>query len=533
MVCDLSTTTGIKSVDEQATNLMNSQTTYNNNNAEQFGGKRWNVEALYESCRLKVSMTNNGQTMTDAEVISKRKGLNGRWNFYVHYLDCNRRLDEWVDEDRLDLRTVRVPQRVRKSISTASFTSCPSISDLQQMDQQHSSFSVSDEQSSRGSTPEKQLELFRSPARSITGSRKRRHHGGSAAIHYVDANCTNISSEHSKPSVSNGINSYNPPPAPSLRGSMSKKGHSEDVLTRIRNVELIELGRNIIQPWYFSPYPKELTMLPCIYLCEFCLTYTKSRSSLTRHVAKCNLFHPPGNEIYRNGTISFFEIDGRKNKIYAQNLCLLAKLFLDHKTLYYDTDPFLFYVLTEYDQKGFRLVGYFSKEKESADEYNVACILVLPPFQKRGYGRLLIEFSYELSKIDGKTGSPEKPLSDLGFLSYRSYWFQTIMETILNIVREQGDPIPSQGENGEEEEDTQVSVSIMDLCELTSIRKEDILQTLEFYEINNYFRGEYVLTLTYEMIEAYQKSVEKRQLRIDPKYIRYVPKDWSKYRRQI
>uniref|UniRef100_A0A915MCH3 Histone acetyltransferase n=1 Tax=Meloidogyne javanica TaxID=6303 RepID=A0A915MCH3_MELJA len=64
-------------------------------------------------------------------------------------------------------------------------------------------------------------------------------------------------------------------------------------------------------------------------------------------------------------------------------------------------------------------------------------------------------------------------------LSYRSYWFQTIMETILNIVREQGDPIPSQGENGEEEEDTQVSVSIMDLCELTSIRKEDILQTLE------------------------------------------------------
>jgi len=37
-------------------------------------------------------------------------------------------------------------------------------------------------------------------------------------------------------------------------------------------------------------------------------------------------------------------------------------------------------------------------------------------------------------------------------LSYRSYWFQTIMETILNIVREQGDPIPSQGENGEEEE---------------------------------------------------------------------------------
>lgn len=46
---------------------------------------------------------------------------------------------------------------------------------------------------------------------------------------------------------------------------------------------------------------------------------------------------------------------------YAQNLCLLAKLFLDHKTLYYDTDPFLFYVMTERDDRGFHIVGFFSK----------------------------------------------------------------------------------------------------------------------------------------------------------------------------
>ena len=47
-----------------------------------------------------------------------------------------------------------------------------------------------------------------------------------------------------------------------------------------------------------------------------------------------------------------FLFSGRKNKSYAQNLCLLAKLFLDHKTLYYDTDPFLFYVMCEYDEYG-------------------------------------------------------------------------------------------------------------------------------------------------------------------------------------
>ena len=42
-----------------------------------------------------------------------------------------------------------------------------------------------------------------------------------------------------------------------------------------------------------------------------------------------------------------FEVDGGEQKEYGQNLCSLAKLFLDHKTLYYDVDPFLFYVLCE------------------------------------------------------------------------------------------------------------------------------------------------------------------------------------------
>ena len=63
----------------------------------------------------------------------------------------------------------------------------------------------------------------------------------------------------------------------------------------------------------------------------------------------------------------------------SAGLCLLAKLFLDHKTLYYDVDPFLFYVLCEEDERGEEtLAGYFSKEKSSADNNNIACILVLP-----------------------------------------------------------------------------------------------------------------------------------------------------------
>ena len=37
------------------------------------------------------------------------------------------------------------------------------------------------------------------------------------------------------------------------------------------------------------------------------------------------------------------------------------------------------------------------QEKISYDDYNLACIVVLPPYQKKGYGMLLIEFSMQIS----------------------------------------------------------------------------------------------------------------------------------------
>ncbi|EMP30688.1 Histone acetyltransferase MYST4 [Chelonia mydas] len=174
--------------------------------------------------------------------------------------------------------------------------------------------------------------------------------------------------------------------------SLEKIGCKNSSETNGRYPSVIEFGKYEIQTWYSSPYPQEYARLSKLYLCEFCLKYMKSKNILLRHSKKCGWFHPPANEIYRRNDLSVFEVDGNVSKIYCQNLCLLAKLFLDHKTLYYDVEPFLFYVLTKNDEKGCHLVGYFSKEKLCQQKYNVSCIMIMPQYQRQGFGRFLIDF---------------------------------------------------------------------------------------------------------------------------------------------
>ena len=302
--------------------------------------------------------------------------------YYVHYVDYNKRLDEWVTEERLDTRRITPPAKDEKDSKAGGAGTA--ATPKQRQPTVSASLSVS-AVPSRPSSPSSVVQdgatdsavpagtsVLQAALQKKQNARKRRSNANSTSseplslddgppLSATQALAVDIPSVSSPAPSATATPSQAPstpsapatpaaagqqtPSTPRQTGSLAVPGQHDDVITRMKNIELIELGKHQIKPWYFSPYPQELVSLPCIYICEFCLRYVRSRKCLSRHLAKCGLRHPPGNEIYRKDKISFFEIDGRKNKAYAQNLCLLAKLFLDHKTLYYDTDPFLFYIM--------------------------------------------------------------------------------------------------------------------------------------------------------------------------------------------
>jgi len=382
------------------------------------------------------------------EIIQRRKKSEEEFEYYVHYEGFNRRLDEWVPRKRVMSSKFAVHNRNSRTNSIRT----------------HETSGVQ----SSGGTP--------SDNRKVTRNQKRKHD----EINHVE-----------KP-----IDEMDPTTAALER--------EHEAITKVKYIDKIQIGKYEIDTWYFSPYPEEYGKVGKLWVCEFCLKYMRLEKTFRYHLGTCTFRQPPGKEIYRKGTMSIWEADGKDHKVYCQNLCLLAKLFLDHKTLYFDVEPFLFYVLCEVDKKGAHLVGYFSKEKESPDGNNVACILTLPPFQRKGYGKLLIAFSYALSKLENSVGSPEKPLSDLGKLSYRSYWSWILLE----ILR-----------------DFRGVLSIKDLSTLTSIAQTDIISTLQSLNMVKYWKGQHVICVTPKLVEEHLRTSQwkKPKLTVDVAYLRWSP----------
>ena len=108
---------------------------------------------------------------------------------------------------------------------------------------------------------------------------------------------------------------------------MSEKDVEEFIKqTKFKTVESIQFGIHWLETWYFTPLTKEYHC-KCLYVCDFCFFFCVHKREFQRHSLKCEVRHPPGDEIYRGENFAFFEVDGTAQRVYCENLSYVSITF--------------------------------------------------------------------------------------------------------------------------------------------------------------------------------------------------------------
>ncbi|TPP40403.1 MOZ/SAS family protein [Leishmania donovani] len=211
------------------------------------------------------------------------------------------------------------------------------------------------------------------------------------------------------------------------------------------------------------------------FLCPFSLRIysTYAQMHYETRTYRAGRLRPPGEEVYRDEVrgLSLFKINGSQHVTYCRHLFLIGKSFLENKLAGHDVHNYYFYVVCLHhryfpdyvsDTSAMYFAGFFTWEKH-VSEYNLACIATLPCFGRRSsrqrpvappdgstaaashpprvprhLGQFMIAASYELAYRRKQTGTPEKPLSDLGAVAYQHFWRRAIvrwMKDTLNAMR--------------------------------------------------------------------------------------------------
>ncbi|CAF0731361.1 unnamed protein product [Didymodactylos carnosus] len=285
----------------------------------------------------------------------------------------------------------------------------------------------------------------------------------------------------------------------------------------------IQLGKYEFETLCKSSCCKELLQADKIYICEFCLKWSLSFTCWRRHRSKCTQDRPPGRLIYSQSDVNVYEVEGWKYQTYCEDLCLMATFFIDSKKLLKglcflikllfvlgkvetkNVHRFIFYVLTVKENDGYHFSSYFSKI-HLQERLNLSCLLVLPPYRRRGFGSLLISISYGLSKlVKHYSGTPERPLSSQGLLCYRKFWKAKIFQYLLSKTNSN-------------------DIVINDISQETSIATNDIIETLASLNmIKMLEKDRLIIIRPQDLFDEYINQIANSslmQIQYDQKYLR-------------
>ena len=212
------------------------------------------LSEVREGCRLPVRMKNT-EDWPKAEVIAIKQMKVGTL-YYVHYVDYNKRLDEWVSEERLDTRKVEPPTGKDDKSHAATGAATTGVNTPKKVvtAAQQSSVSVTNSRPVSPSTPAPPPtagDVAATPSTPATPSTT--DITGPSVLQHAILKAEKKKKRKSLPSVTgedgHEAGEGGERSAPRQTGSLAAPGSHDDAITRMKNIEMIELGKHRIVPW--------------------------------------------------------------------------------------------------------------------------------------------------------------------------------------------------------------------------------------------------------------------------------------------
>lgn len=190
--------------------------------------------------------------------------------------------------------------------------------------------------------------------------------------------------------------------------------------------------QHALRPARSSAAVRQGVWLETLYVCPFCFRHTAQPAAMNIHITKCSMAHTlPGKVMYSHDGTVIRKVRGFKYPLMCQNMCSAAKLFLEHKSVFYCLTQYDFYIAYQTLDGIETPMGFFSRELGSWEGNNLSVLCVFPCYQRRGIGSILVRFSYRLSQYEQTISGPERPLSAFGQRCYLRHWATRIGQAVV------------------------------------------------------------------------------------------------------
>lgn len=259
--------------------------TINNNTTDAISTDDNNVDTI-DIGETYMTRRSDGTTHA-AQIIQSRLNEFNEYEYYVHYVGLNRRLDQWVGRSRI-MCPSSSPDSTENTLSVASAATTtgqpnnnsPNNATNVNANNNTNPTTTSSASSTTATAPanniapttpaavplqtnkidipsivDSSISLDDSSDRKITRNQKRRHD----EINHVQKTYAEMD-----------------PTTAAL-----EKEH--EAITKVKYIDTLRIGKFEIDTWYFSPYPEEYGKVCTLYVCEYCLKYMRLEKTFRYH----------------------------------------------------------------------------------------------------------------------------------------------------------------------------------------------------------------------------------------------------------